>query len=910
VNLGFQASKRREAMKFKASDAKHAPHFGMVQFKGAWAWCKKCAGSKKGGDSHSRIGDANEDYANCQFYGSIARLSKVKKRELQLVKSIGGIGAEAAHELDAPRAPAAKVARTEFSGTGSCAVRAARARSFVVCGAVVCEVLDEVCKTVEGRVLSEAHRVETGLKQPVVPASHGRDQRPPHSLLNGIEPRLQTGDDSAADEDPAVAKLLHRAKKLPVCIAEALRHQRQQQRDGAAPWGSQLHFELTLEPETVFIDVDGSRFEVVIRPSREERLCQGRRFYMIDLDTRLRFMAPGGLFCFRCGSFDLIVRQMSHTMQDRGGVRPVVRADGMCDWISGKGRTCRACKAAGRKCTMFDHEGPMIAQMTENVQLQLPASPNQSYGEVYIARCLEKAIDANVVHYQGGATVAATTRIVAAQQHDERGLAYDALNAAYLTDLHKYASNEVWTRASSAWKIAFKSLRCELLDAREARQRGESIFEQWPKFEDTAVVLSDSVIRNRRIMMHEARRETQRQSLFSVGGIRASNDNTFHVAHKMSFSALNVTTVDTKEIATLQMLRTHGKFEEYEPTLQEFFERPNVNLLAVYTDDAPNNKAKIEAMAGAPLRGDKAHTQRRLTSVLNHYGAAYSFTCHGIKCAFSTPRGTTVELVDSLLLAGKIRVQLGERKSMGLGAEGDKFSIAEIAAAKAVVFDEHTLEKSGGEYWNKFASSKKGKSNIPMDTREPGIIAQMVRDVLKETQHLEAERNTNQLIVKKKKVSCLSAAFVHAVALNADSARQLERVGDPWVEKCRDKRCVTGELKEYNCTDGSGYTEANNLVLDHGIVSNYVGPALGYGLLVDCIEPSLFFKLKNIFKIFSKMQARACRTRSTAVAPSARATSATTTANSRCAATRSAGWSTARTYTRNCRSSRSTSPMR
>ena len=264
-----------------------------------------------------------------------------------------------------------------------------------------------------------------------------------------------------------------------------------------------------------------------------------------------------------------------------------------------------------------------------------------------------------------------------------------------------------------------------------ALQRGDKVFEQWPSWDESNARLSGDVLRKRREMSHYHRRPTQRRSILSVGAARsASNDQTHHVAKKMGFAALNVTCTETKEIATLKMLKSHGKFDEYEPTLTEFFGRTNVHVEAVHTDDAPNKKKKIEAMAGAPLRGDKAHHQRRSTTMLNHYGAVHSRACHETKLSFSRARDTIVELVDSLLLAGKIKVQLGKKVSKGLGGEGDKFSLVEIEAAKEVTFDEATGEKSGGWYWDKFASHKNGKMCIPMDTREPSIIVERMGRVL------------------------------------------------------------------------------------------------------------------------------------------------------------------------------------
>ena len=182
------------------------------------------------------------------------------------------------------------------------------------------------------------------------------------------------GGDSC-EEDPAVKKLLARARKLPVKIAERLRAERGLQLRGDAQYKTQIHFNIEGERETEIVAVGGRQVEVVRKPCLETHLAVGSSMYLVDLDTKKAFQPPGGLRCPECDSADLVVTQMSHTMYDRSGVVPVVLANGGCSWVSGKGRVCRPCKAAGRKCKMFDYEGKMFAQMTENVQLQLPMSP-------------------------------------------------------------------------------------------------------------------------------------------------------------------------------------------------------------------------------------------------------------------------------------------------------------------------------------------------------------------------------------------------------------------------------------------------------------------------------------------------------------------------------------------------------
>ncbi|KAJ1446351.1 hypothetical protein M885DRAFT_502164 [Pelagophyceae sp. CCMP2097] len=531
VSLGFQMSKRDEAKKLRAAGDAAAPRAGMTTFKGQPVWCKLCAGSRQG-ISHSRLGDDNADYENCKLYGSLKKLSKEKKRSLLLIGELHPASDAAAAQGE--HAP--KKARTETQtpvdcGVFSCAKSAAESRSFVACGNQVIRALAELCVRVERDVAAEAHRA---LQTPVV---------------LGPEDCVADG---ACHDDPAVPKLLQRAKKLQ----------------------AQLYFEIARDAETESVYVGARKVEIVRKPDLDARLASETKLFMIDLDTQKTFQPPGDLRCGECGSGRLKVTQMSHTMQDRAGIVAIARVDGTNDWLSGKGRTCLDCKSAGRKAAMFDYEGAMIAQMTENVQMQCPVSAELAWGNIYCGEDLEESLITNTVHYQGGGTLQTANGILGAHAHDEKGVAYDARGSAWLDDLQSTAGDAAWSSASPVWRVAFASRRREYEEVQAAALRGEQLFEPSPSWESVCVALSDDVFRERRTMSHEGRHVTQRRSVLSVGAKRrASNDNTFHAAAKMNFNALNVTSTDSKEIGTAMMLKSHGKLSEYKPTLEEFFSR-------------------------------------------------------------------------------------------------------------------------------------------------------------------------------------------------------------------------------------------------------------------------------------------------------------------------------------------------
>ena len=180
---------------------------------------------------------------------------------------------------------------------------------------------------------------------------------------------------------------------------------------------------------------------------------------------------------------------------------------------------------------------------------------------------------------------------------------------------------------------------------------------------------------------------------------------------------------------------------------------------------------------------------------------------------------------------------------MGRGSSDDKFTLAEIANSKRVTFDDITGVKIGGDYWEKFMNGSNGNMCIPMDTNAPEVIGKKMYDTLLDLARLEQARRDRPDLSDKQKVTCLSDAFAKSVAqLESGSAEQLRTVGDPWIVDKVDTRCPTGALFKYRSIDGSGYTEANNLMLDSFVVSNSVGRTLGAGTMIDgaCMQNEVY----------------------------------------------------------------------
>jgi len=639
VNPAFVASRRDVGATAAKRARVGAPHPGMVLFKNVWYWCKKCGGSKSGKDDHSRLGmnPPDPEHANCKFFNSIQYLSAEKIKTDRLCETIssggsasatGGVppgpGLAAAPGGGAPRASA---------GAGSNEVRRAEARCFLAGHKVVIDVKDDLIKDVEGKAHSDGL-----LRQAVI-----TDQDRAAAV------------DACRAANPMFEKLLARRSKVPEHLAAQISEARERQVSGRLP---SLRFVSKSAPTTTSVSFisDGSvqapPVTMVAKPDVTARLAAGVTCYLIDLDTCKAFQPPGGLMCPSCESTDLKVVQMTHTMSGRVGLVPVAHADGSLSWVSGKVRKCNACDA-----TMKDYDGPMLSQMSEVVLATLPYEPSQAFGKMFLATDLEQELVANTVHSQGGGTIETTHKVYGARAHDAAGVAHDAQGRAWLQSMHDNVGDHVWVSYPESMREPLAKVREEYLLARDALASNRSPYDPWPAYEDVCVKLSDDVLRTRREISFETRRGTQRRSILSVGArARASNDNTFHAAAKMGFHALNVTSTETKEIATLKMLESYGAFAEYKDVLEQFFARDNVDVDAVHTDDAPNNKVAIERMAEAPLRGDKLHWMRRSTATLNNYGPLYSMACYRIKLSFSTPRQTAIALVDTLLLDGHIHV--------------------------------------------------------------------------------------------------------------------------------------------------------------------------------------------------------------------------------------------------------------
>jgi hypothetical protein len=122
-------------------------------------------------DTHSRLGDANEDYDNCSYHGSTSRLSKEKKFELELNSRAATAAPSALVETVAPH-----VGHVGRAAPGSCAVRTCAISSFLGGGSEVVAAVEQLCRAVEARVMAEAHRAQQqeAVAKAVVP--EGRNQ--------------------------------------------------------------------------------------------------------------------------------------------------------------------------------------------------------------------------------------------------------------------------------------------------------------------------------------------------------------------------------------------------------------------------------------------------------------------------------------------------------------------------------------------------------------------------------------------------------------------------------------------------------------------------------------------------------------------------------------------------------------
>jgi len=150
---------------------------------------------------------------------------------------------------------------------------------------------------------------------------------------------------------------------------------------------------------------------------------------------------------------------MTHQLSDRAGFTPCLLADGHVDWLSGKMRTCRACKKRGDKSTLFDYEGGMVVQMSESVQGELPMSALMGFGRAFISHELQLSVDADPLKNQAGATL--TTKLIeyGAHAHDKLGASYEQLLLMYIADLERLVGDEAWSLTSAADKAALQPRR-------------------------------------------------------------------------------------------------------------------------------------------------------------------------------------------------------------------------------------------------------------------------------------------------------------------------------------------------------------------------------------------------------------------------------------------------------------------
>ncbi|KAJ1446676.1 hypothetical protein M885DRAFT_591711, partial [Pelagophyceae sp. CCMP2097] len=585
-----------------------------------------------------------------------------------------------------------------------------------------------------------------------------------------------------------------------------------------------MHFEVEKSATSELVELGGKSVQLLKKPHADEYKAVRRRIYMIDYDMRAAHKPPGGLRCPRCGSTALKVMKMTHQMGDRSGLKPCLLSDGNVDWLSGKMRECQNCRRLGKKCALYDYDGGMLAQMTLSVQLEHPSRPIQAFGRLFFDRGLEDSINIDPLKNQACATLLTKVVEFGAQSHDEKGSAYEQLVEIYIAELESLVSDEAWSVTSAKDKAVLQSRRndYELLGSRP--------FQPWPPWSEVSVGVDPSTVRSRRVVSAKGREGTVRRAVLSVGGNTGADDMTFHAGPKIGMTSLQVICNEHGEIANLVGLRSHGKFSERAPAIEQFANRPHVDLKAFFTDDCPNNKDKIEWITGAPNSGDKRHTMGRSLSFASHFGSLYPRVAHMTKMAFSGPHDKSVDLVDTLLEQGKIHVKLRGKQSMGRQRKEDKFSKAEIALAKVVTFDEVTGAKQGSDYMDRFAPTC-----IPMKTHTTAVIIAKVENMAKVIRELQETREADCNLTTRQKAKTVHRAWYDALARYDETAKYLATETDPWRTDGLDTRCKTGELPLWRSGDGTNLVEAANLCIDSWACSNGLGLRYGVGLYSDGI---------------------------------------------------------------------------
>ena len=412
-----------------------------------------------------------------------------------------------------------------------------------------------------------------------------------------------------------------------------------------------------------------------------------------------------------------------------GGMRPILRSDGIFDYVCGVNRKCQKCLMCG-----WDFESEVVKRLPSFAQEFLPFMPHAANkgGCVILSRELTLAM-----RVQAGVSMSQWAKAL----KDQASITYATRERSFVDmcrSLNPFGLKDIAAAYPTMESLGLASVSAQLLGDR------------WQEDFNT--------------------RATYRQrELQAVICDETNPAMAFDVTHAVPGKIQGVTQAATFVAGDGQVMNVvfveSDAYEHKRLALQDIADRPGCDITLVSYDTCPANQQDVLEDSRARAVGpDLLHEIRNIVSKCNNWNPLYGELCAKLTDAYMVPEQRDIDLIDSMLVMGHIKADVK--------VNGDIL----VRKDTAVSLHEITKMKNSGAYFKAF------DDNIRRQYRPPAIIAAKLKHIKDDMMRREKEANAadnNETITRARGDSLaadVAAGKLHAKSMfSPDALRAFDR---------------------------------------------------------------------------------------------------------------------------------------
>ena len=412
-----------------------------------------------------------------------------------------------------------------------------------------------------------------------------------------------------------------------------------------------------------------------------------------------------------------------------GGLRPILRSDGMFDYVCGVNRKCQKCHMCG-----WDFESEVVKRLPSFAQQLLPFLPHAANkgGCVILSRELTLAM-----RVQAGVSMSQWAKSL----KDQACITYATRERSFLAmcrSLDPIGLKDIAAAYPTMESLGLASVSAQLLGDR------------WQEDFNT--------------------RATYRQrELQAVICDETNPAMAFDVTHAVPGKIQGVTQAATFVAGDGQVMNVvfveSDAYEHKRLALQDIADRPGCDITLVSYDTCPANQQDVLEDSRATAVGpDLLHEIRNIVSKCNNWNPLYGELCAKLTDAYMVPDQRDIDIIDSKLVLGHIKADVK--------VSGDIL----VRKETAISIHEIAKMKNSGAYFKAF------DDNIRRQYRPPAIIAAKLKHLKDDMMRREKEANAadnNETITRARGDSLaadVAAGKLHAKSMfSPDALRAFDR---------------------------------------------------------------------------------------------------------------------------------------